>query len=56
MNIVHYIKAKSLEEAWQLNQKRSAVILGGCCWLRMSPRRTLAPAIDLTGLGLDEIH
>lgn len=56
MNIVHYIKAKSLEEAWQLNQKRSAVILGGCCWLRMSPRRTLATAIDLTGLGLDEIH
>lgn len=56
MNIAYYVKAKSLEEAWQLNQKRSAVILGGGCWLRMSPRRRVATAIDLMDLGLDEIH
>lgn len=56
MNIAHYVKAKSLEEAWQLNQKRSAVILGGGCWLRMSPRRRVATAIDLMDLGLDEIR
>ena len=30
MNIAQYTKAASLEEAWELNQKRSAVVLGGC--------------------------
>lgn len=56
MNIVQYTKAASLEEAWELNQGRGAVVLGGCCWLRLSPQRRIAQAIDLSGLGLDGIE
>lgn len=56
MNITNYVKAKSLAEAFDLNQKKSSVILGGCCWLRLSPRRTIGTAIDLVGLGLDKIE
>lgn len=56
MNIAQYTKAASLEEAWELNQKRSAVVLGGCCWLRLSPQRRIAQAIDLSALGLDQIE
>ena len=56
MNIAQYTKAASLEEAWKLKQKRSAVVLGGCCWLRLSPQRRIAQAIDLSGLGLDQIE
>lgn len=56
MNIVQYTKATSLEEAWELNQGRGAVVLGGCCWLRLSPQRRIAQAIDLSGLGLDAIE
>lgn len=50
-----YVFARSLEEAYALNQKKSAVIVGGNMWLRMCgmKRRT---AIDLTGLGLDRIE
>ena len=56
MNIAQYTKAASLEEAWELNQKRSAVVLGGCCWLRLSPQQRIAQAIDLSALGLDQIE
>lgn len=56
MNIVNYVKVQSLEEAWQLNQKRSAVVLGGGCWLRLSPQRRIGTAIDLSGLGLSSIE
>lgn len=56
MNIVQYNKPESLEEAWTLNQKKSARVLGGACWLRMSPRRRIQTAIDLMGLGLDQIE
>lgn len=52
MQIMKYTRAESLEEAWKANQKRSAVILGGCCWLRLSPQRIIGEAIDLNGLGL----
>lgn len=55
MQIIQYTKAGSLEEAWELNQKRGAVVLGGCCWLRLSPQRVIAQAIDLNGLELDTI-
>ena len=50
-----YVKAESLSEAWELNQKKSSVILGGMMWLKMSslPKGTL---IDLSGLGLDTIE
>lgn len=50
-----YVFAQSIEEAYELNQKKSAVIVGGNMWLRMCgmKRRT---AIDLTRLGLDRIE
>lgn len=50
-----YVKAASLDEAWQLNQKKSSVILGGMMWLKMSSLAK-GTAIDLSGLGLDKIE
>lgn len=55
ISINEYRKAESLEEAWQLNQKRSNRIIGGMMWLKMS-RGKVRTAIDLSGLGLDEIE
>ena len=50
-----YVKAESLEQAYELNQKRSNVLAGGMMWLKMSSgnRNTV---IDLSGLGLDQIE
>ena len=56
MDIVQYVRARSLDEAWELNQKKTAVVLGGCCWLRLSARRPIPTAIDLLGMGLDKIE
>lgn len=50
-----YKKVDTLEEAWQLNQKRANRIVGGMLWLKMSSQ-SLATAIDLSGLGLDTIE
>lgn len=41
MNIVQYTKAASLEEAWELNQGRGAVVLGGCCCSACRPNGAL---------------
>ena len=35
LKIREYVKVKDLEEAYQLNQKRSACVLGGMVWLKM---------------------
>ena len=35
MTIQKYVRARSLEEAWELNQSRNNRILGGMMWLRM---------------------
>lgn len=51
----NYKKAESLEEAWQLNQKRSNKIIGGMLWMKMGKGR-INTAIDLSGLGLDCIE
>jgi CO/xanthine dehydrogenase FAD-binding subunit len=53
--ISNYVKAASLQEAYDLNQKRNNVILGGMMWLKMQNRR-VDTAIDLSGLGLDTIE
>lgn len=50
-----YVKAATLEEAWQLNQKRSTTLLAGGCWLRLT-RRRVGALVDLSGLGLDTIE
>ena len=55
INIQKYVQAESLEEAYQLNQKRSARILGGMLWLKLG-RGTVGTAIDLGRLGLDAIE
>ena len=55
MTIREYKRAESLEEAWQLNQKRSNRVLGGMIWLKME-NINVGTAIDLSGLGLDTIE
>ena len=49
-----YYRVKSLEEAYELNQKKSNVVLGGMLWLKLQ-RRTVGGVIDLSDLGLDQI-
>lgn len=55
MNIKTYVRAQSLEEAWQLNQKRSNRVIGGMLWLKMS-NGNVNTAIDLCDLGLSTIE
>ncbi len=49
-----YLLAQSLEEAYAANQKRTATVVGGMCWLKMSNRQ-IQTLIDLSALGLDTI-
>lgn len=51
----NYIKAESLAQAFELNQRRSNAIIGGGCWMRMG-ERLYDTLIDLSGLGLDQIQ
>lgn len=55
ITIKNYVKAASLEEAWQLNQKRTAQVIGGMLWVRMG-NRNIQTVIDLSELGLDQIE
>ena len=55
MTIREYKRAESLEEAWQLNQKKANRVLGGMIWLKMETI-PVGTAIDLSGLGLDTIE
>lgn len=55
LKIKSYEKVKSVAEAYELNQKKTACVLGGMVWLKMS-NRTVSTAIDLSGLGLDTIR
>ncbi len=54
LQIKQYVKAASLDEAYELNKKKTSVIIGGMHWLKMSSRN-VGTAIDLSGLGLDKI-
>lgn len=54
LKIRNYIKVNSVEEAYELNQKRTASVLGGMVWMKMSDK-TIGTAIDLSGLGLNVI-
>ncbi len=49
------MKAESLKEAYELNQKRSSVVIGGMMWLKMENLYKVT-AIDLSDLGLDGIE
>ena len=55
LTIQNYVRAESLEQAYELNQKKSARIIGGMLWLKMTHIR-VQNAIDLSGLGLDTIE
>ena len=55
ITIQKYIRAQSLEEAWQLNQNKRSRVLGGMLWLRLG-RGSIGTAIDLCDLGLDKIE
>ena len=52
LKIKQYVKAESLEQAYELNQKKTNRIVGGMLWLKMSTAQ-IQTAIDLSGLGLD---
>ena len=41
LKIKNYIKAESLEQAYELNQKRTACVLGGMVWLKMGNRNIM---------------
>ncbi|MGN1121610.1 MAG: FAD binding domain-containing protein, partial [Eubacteriales bacterium] len=55
ITVQNYIRAQSLEEAWQLNQSKRNRILGGMLWLRLG-QRSINTAIDLCDLGLNTIE
>ena len=55
IKIKEYVKVESLEQAYELNQKRANRIVGGMLWMRMSSAQ-VQTAIDLSGLGLDTIE
>ncbi len=55
MNYREYALPGTLEEAWQLNQRRGNHILGGGMWLRMR-KAPFHTAIDLSALPLHEIE
>lgn len=49
-----YVRAQSLDEAYELYQKKPNFVLGGMLWLKMK-NKTIGTAIDLCDLGLDQI-
>ncbi len=55
LRIREYRRAESLEEAYELNQKKTNHILAGGVWTKMGDRNWMC-AIDLSGLGLDKIE
>ena len=54
ITIQKYVRAQSLEEAYQLNQSRRNRIVGGMMWMRLG-KGGVSTAIDLCDLGLDTI-
>ncbi|MCI6886088.1 MAG: FAD binding domain-containing protein [Lachnospiraceae bacterium] len=54
-HVKEYVRAKSLKDAYDLNQKRSNILLGGMMWLKMG-RNYKVTAIDLSDLGLNQIE
>lgn len=55
ITIQKYVRAQSLEEAWQLNQSKRNRVLGGMLWLRLG-KGSIHTAIDLCDLGLNTIE
>ena len=55
ITIQTYTRAKSLEEAYQLNQNRRNRVIGGMLWVKTGSG-SVNTAIDLCDLGLDSIE
>ena len=55
ITIQKYVRAQSLEEAWELNQSKRNRIIGGMLWMRLGSG-SVNTAIDLSGLGLNTIE
>ena len=49
------MRPQSLEEAWELNQKKRNRVVAGMMWLKMGTH-SFGTAIDLCDLGLDTIE
>lgn len=55
LTISDYVKAKTLEEAYELNQARNSRVMGGMMWMRLGNGK-VRTVIDLSELGLDQIE
>ncbi len=55
ITIGNYVKAKTPEEAYELNQARNSRVMGGMMWMRLGNAR-IKTLIDLSELGLDQIE
>lgn len=55
ITIGNYVRPKTLEEAYELNQARSSRVMGGMMWMRLGNAR-VKTIIDLSDLGLDQIE
>ena len=55
LTIDKYLRASSLEEAYEAAQKKNSAVLGGMLWLRLGNRH-IGTAIDLSALGLDGVE
>lgn len=55
LKIKEYVKAESLAQAYELNQKQANRIIGGMLWMKMGNVK-IHTAIDLSGLGLDTVE
>ncbi len=55
LTIQNYVKVKTVEEAYELNQARNSRIMGGMMWLRLG-NANVKTMIDLSGLGLEQIE
>lgn len=49
-----FVQPASIQEAWELNQKKANSIVGGMGWMKMS-KRDLGTVIDLSKLELNQI-
>ena len=55
VTIDNYVRAQSLEEAYELNSAKNSRIIGGMLWIKLSNNK-VKTAIDLSDLGLNKIE
>lgn len=59
LTIDTYLRPQSLDEAWELAQKKNSAVFGGMLWLRLGNclgSRRIGTAIDLSDLGLATVE